>query len=567
MIFKKQAEEDFNIQAAEFPEMESLINRCANIYRGVPEWLDDKDNIKTINFAKSVCSETARLATLAIGIQIDGSTRATWLQKQIDKVYFQIRHWVEYGCAYGTVFIKPNGESLDVFTPADVIIVDYDNQKIKGIIFKDSYTVGRKYYTRLEYHRFVETTVDGVTTYPYYVSNRAYVSKSPQSIGDKIDLKQTKWADLMADTPPILKANGEKLDGPLYGVFRTPQANNVDISTPLGLPIFSEAIEELGDLDVAYSRNVGEINDSQKIALLDDRLLMPSGTPVSAMSPRGMENRRNEMKLPHYVKNVFGQDEKEFYQEINPQLNTDIRIVGINALLNQMGYKIGFSNGYFVFNEKTGMVTATQVEADDRRTIQFIKDIRDKLEDCLNGVIYALNVFADLYGLAPVGVYKVTYDFGDIQQRRRPCKMVAVCCTGQGSGMDVFCKIRRNDGKRCESNGQRSSARRAKTIRRGVKKMADKPVTREEKYLAYLTGDYNGELPKPITRKEKYLYELCLKGIGGEISPEEIKAAVNEYLEKESGQARSHHRTGRTDRTEQDGRCVAERGNKLFAIY
>lgn len=62
--------------------------------------------------------------------------------------------------------------------------------------------------------------------------------------------------------------------------------------------------------------------------------------------------------------------------------------------------------------------------------------------------------------------------------------------------------------------------------------MADKPVTREEKYLAYLTGDYTGELPKPITRKEKYLYELCLKGIGGEISPEEVKAAVNEYLEK-----------------------------------
>lgn len=62
--------------------------------------------------------------------------------------------------------------------------------------------------------------------------------------------------------------------------------------------------------------------------------------------------------------------------------------------------------------------------------------------------------------------------------------------------------------------------------------MADKPVTREERYLAYLTGDYTGEVPKPITRKEKYLYELCLKGIGGEISPEEIKAAVNEYLEK-----------------------------------
>lgn len=124
------------------------------------------------------------------------------------------------------------------------------------------------------------------------------------------------------------------------------------------------------------------------------------------------------MKLPHYVKNVFGQDEKEFYQEINPQLNTDARLAGINALLSQLSYKCGFSSGYFVFNEKTGMVTATQVEADDRRTIQFIKDVRDKLEDCLNGVIYALNVFADLYDLTPVGVYETTYDFGDITYNR-----------------------------------------------------------------------------------------------------------------------------------------------------
>lgn len=414
MIFKKQAEEDFNIQAAEFPEMESLINRCANIYRGAPEWLDDKNNIKTINFAKSVCSETARLATLAIGIQIDGSTRATWLQKQIDKVYFQIRHWVEYGCAYGTVFIKPNGESLDVFTPADVIIVDYDNQKIKGIIFKDSYTVGRKYYTRLEYHRFVETTMDGVTTYPYYVSNRAYVSKSPQSIGDKIDLKQTKWADLMADTPPILKANGEKLDGPLYGVLRTPQANNVDISTPLGLPIFAEAIEELKDLDIAYSRNAKEILDSKRIVLADERLLLPSGSPVSSMAPQAMKLRSKEFGLPDYVKNVFGDDAGSFYQEINPILNTDTRISGINAILSQLGYKIGFSNGYFVFNESSGIQTATGVEAEQQRTVQFIKDVRDKLESCLNEVIYALNVYADLYALAPVGAYEVNYDFGDI---------------------------------------------------------------------------------------------------------------------------------------------------------
>lgn len=62
--------------------------------------------------------------------------------------------------------------------------------------------------------------------------------------------------------------------------------------------------------------------------------------------------------------------------------------------------------------------------------------------------------------------------------------------------------------------------------------MADKPITREEKYLAYLTGDYKGDIPKPITRQERYLYELCLKGMGGEISSEEIQKAVNDYLNK-----------------------------------
>lgn len=58
--------------------------------------------------------------------------------------------------------------------------------------------------------------------------------------------------------------------------------------------------------------------------------------------------------------------------------------------------------------------------------------------------------------------------------------------------------------------------------------MADKPVTREEKYLAHLTGDYTDELPKPITRKEKYLYKICIDGIG--TSKEAIAEAVQNYL-------------------------------------
>lgn len=106
--------------------------------------------------------------------------------------------------------------------------------------------------------------------------------------------------------------------------------------------------------------------------------------------------------------------------------------------------------------------------------------------------------------------------------------------------------------------------------------MADKPVTREEKYLAYLTGDYKGELPKPITRKEKYLYELCLKGIGGEISPEEIKNAVNEYLEKnpvkpgattEQAQQIEQNKTDIASLKTETGSLKEDLSNKITKFY
>lgn len=406
MLLRSKAKEDFQIEPITSDEMERFVQICVRIYRGKPDWLDEENHIKTINFAKSVCSETARLATLAIGIQIDGSSRAEWLQKEIDKIYFNLRHLVEYGCAYGTIILKPNGKTIDMLTPDRFIITDQINDEIAGIVFLNSESdeKRKKYYTRLEYHRFLD---DG----QYAITNRCYISSHEWGTDEIIEIERTPWADLEED---VQITNIEK---PLYGVLRTPQANNIDIDSPLGMPIFSDAIEELKDLDVAYSRNAKEIFDSKRLILLDSDRLLPSDGKVHNTAT-GFERSRKDLRLPDYVKNVYGDGQNNFYQEINPSLQTDVRITGINNQLSLVGYKCGYSNGYFVLNEKTGMVTATQVEADDRRTIQLIKDVRDKLEDCLDGLIYALNSFADLYDLAPVGTYEVVYDFGDITYSR-----------------------------------------------------------------------------------------------------------------------------------------------------
>lgn len=402
MLFKSKAKEEFNIEDITSDEMKRMIDMCANIYRGKPYWVDADEHIKTINFAKAVCSETARLTTLAIGIQIDGSARADWLQQQIENVYFQLRHWVEYGCAFGTVILKPNGENIDLYTPDRFIVTDQSNGEITGCVFvnKEVDAAGKKYYTRLEYHRFLD---DGI----YAISNKCYVGVSENDVNESINIGKTPWAGLLEE------AAIENIERPLFGVLRTPHANNIDIDSPLSLPIFADAIEEFKDLDIAYSRNAKEIRDSKRLVLLDSDRLLPTGGKVHN-TITGFTKAREDLGLPDYVKNVYGDGQGNFYQEINPTLQTDTRLTGINALLSQIGYKCGFSNGYFVFNESTGIQTATGVEAEQQRTIQFIKDCRDKLESCLDDLIYALSKFADLYGYAPVGDYEVQYDFGDI---------------------------------------------------------------------------------------------------------------------------------------------------------
>ncbi len=402
MLLRSKAKEEFNIEPIHSEQMDRWINECVNVYKGNPSWISEEDHIDTVCFAKSICSETARLATLGIGIHIDGSERAEWLQKQIDRVYFQLRNWVEFGCAYGTVILKPDGDTIRLYTYGEFEVTHETDGNIDGIVFHDYRKVGDDWYTRLEYHRF-EGNV-------YAITNKCYIGSSPNDTKKAVDIKVTPWGDL-AEAVAI-----ENVDQPLYGALKMPNANNIDLNSPYGLPVFSEAMQELRDLDIAYSRNAKEIIDSKRTVLLDSDTMF-AGNPAKGKNLK-MHLFNGLPPMPDFIKTVDGNGDASLYHEINPQLNTDTRLSGINALLSQIGYKIGFSNGYFVFNESSGIQTATGVEAEQQRTVQFIKDVRDKLESCMDGLIYALNVFADLYALAPAGAYEAVYDFGDITYNR-----------------------------------------------------------------------------------------------------------------------------------------------------
>lgn len=412
MDLLSKAKEVFGLKRVyDYSKISALTARCAAAYKGYPDWVKE---VPTINFTKTLCEETARLALLGTSIQFGDGERDKYLQETIDAQYFNIRVWTEYAMAYGTVIIKPNGEDYDCVLPGRYYVTDTKNNEIWGAIFVTTRHIEDKWYTRFEYHHFETKKYlfrAGEDKQQYVVENRVFIGDSANSVDREVDISNSPWSELT----PYAKFDG--VDKPLFAVLRTPQANNADDECPYGLPIVASALPELRDLDIAYDRFGEEIAQSQRTILLDsDRLLTGQMTEEERKNRVATYNRvRETMGLPKYVRAVEGVDgEGKFYSEINPTLNTEVRLTGINHILSQIGYKIGYANGYFVFNEASRIQTATGVEANQQRTIQFIKDVRDRVEKALGDLVEAIAKFADTYDLAPKGDYEVTYQFGDI---------------------------------------------------------------------------------------------------------------------------------------------------------
>lgn len=411
-MWQKEAQDKFGVETIESDVMKAALNDWVNIYQGKPDWAlpDDKGNIdiESFNFAKKLCNETARLTTLALGITVEGSARADWINSFMESYISRMKNeGCEKACAFGYIILKPNGKGIDYVMPWDFCPTHAEDGKIDGGIFFDHYhEPGDKwYYTRLEWQRF-EDVLEDVRI--YRITNEAYKATGANGIGQECSMSETVWANLQED------AAYQNIEQPLFSIFKMPLSNNIDMSSPLGVSIFSNALKELKSLDIAWTRLEDEIFDSQKIQFVGDMLIDEPGKRVrNRLSPGGAVDKQGK-PLPRWLRILPGSNTGDEYHEVNPALQTADRLSGIDHFLNLVGVKCGYSTGQFVLNGRTGHVTATQVEADDRETIQCIKQIRDSFQASTDGLIYALDKYADIYSLAPVGVYEINYDFGDI---------------------------------------------------------------------------------------------------------------------------------------------------------
>ena len=392
---------EFGVELISSPEMNTALKKWDNISTGKPSWLNGEDGIETVNMAKHISDTRAKLTTLDIGIALSGSARADYLQTLVDELLKRLPDRVAEADRMGGIMIKWNGKSWDFILPGNFGVTEKDsNGEIIGAIFAAHTSQGSAHYTRLEYHRFEGNATDGSRL--YRVTNKAFKNqlsrKGEVTLGAEVTLdKIDAWAHLSREV------GISNLEKPLFAYYRVPGANTIDSSSPLGLSVFANAITELKAIDIAVSRKNMEVEDSKKITFVGQALV---------------KNAQNKgVQLPRFVQGLgmgLSDTETSAIHEHTPVLLTDQRIKDINFDLSMAGVKCGFSEGVFVLDGQTGMITATQVEADDRDTIQTIKGDRDALKDAIEQAIYGANALATLYDLAPLGEYEVNFNFGDI---------------------------------------------------------------------------------------------------------------------------------------------------------
>ena len=390
----------FGVELISSSDMNNALQRWDNISTGKPPWKNDGDEIDTINMAKHISDYRAKLTVLDIGIAVSGSARADFLQGLADDLLKRLPDRIAEADRMGGIIIKWNGSTWDFVLPGNFgITAKDDNGEIVGAIFASHTSEGSGHYTRLEYHRFEGADESGKV---YKITNKAFKNQitgdGKANLGKPVPLQAvTAWAH-MEDEVSI-----SKLEKPLFAYYRIPGANTIDSSSPLGLSVFANALPELKALDIAVSRKNTEVEDSKHMTFVGQ-------TIVQNATNRGVE-------LPRFVKGLgmgISDGETTAIHEHVPTLLTDQRIKDINFNLSLAGVKCGFSEGVFVMDGQTGMITATQVESDDRDTIQTIKSDRDALRDALTQAFYGADALATLYDMAPLGEYEINFNFGDI---------------------------------------------------------------------------------------------------------------------------------------------------------
>lgn len=381
------AEWEFGVSPAVSLTMEQHIGLWYAMMVNTPPW--QNCDVKAVGLPAAICREVARPTLVEFTANITGSKRADYLNENFQTAKENFNRVLELGLALGGVALKPYiyGDKMlvDVTGAAGFQPTKFDpSGRCIGGVFKDKpIKVNGTYYVRLESHELNGTT--------YTIKNKAYYSDSSGSVGADAQLTTIpEWADIEPEVTI------ENVEGPLFAYFKPPIANTADSNSMCGMSIYGDAatVELIKQADEQWERLRWEYKSSERKVLMD-------GTSSTA----DMFNKRL------FEVGLFSPN-GDFFQHIEPQIRADAIYRGFQNTLRRVEFNIGLSYGD-ISDPQTIEKTATEIRSGKQRKYVLISSIQTALEHTFDALIYAMDVYASLYSLAPAGDYEAVYDWGD----------------------------------------------------------------------------------------------------------------------------------------------------------
>lgn len=392
MLGKEKIKDAVGVDVSVSEKMSRAIELWSKMYKEEAPWL--KKDVKSCGLSAAIASEFARLVTLELETEITGND---FLNEEYQSVITDIRKYCEYGCAKGGLALKPyvSEGHIEVDTvQADRFFPTGFNSRgeVTAAVFAESMTIGKKVYTRIEYHRYQNQK--------YLIKNKAFVKNDLDDVdvlGKEVPLTDvSEWEDL---EPEINIVGIEK---PLFAYFKVPNANNIDDSSPLGVSVYARAVGDIKEADKQWSRILWEYEGSE-LALDVDETMFRKNKDGTFDLPEGRERLFRMMDMD---------DNSEKYKVYSPAIRDESLFNGMNNILRRIEFNCGLAYGTLSDPNEVDK-TAEEIKASKQRSYSTVSDIQKSLQGALEHLIYAMDVLAQLSNLPGGKKYEVSFNWDD----------------------------------------------------------------------------------------------------------------------------------------------------------
>lgn len=358
--------------------------------------------ILTMNMPKKVCEDMAKLLwteKTQIQLKRKKDTIKLWsiLDNKVNNFTTNFPIFIEQVMALGNgalIEYKDNGVTTIDYVTGDLVIpYKYTNSYVYGLItvsryseIEDVETNKEKtfYYTHITYHEHENGK--------YKRKHELYKSENDNELGNEINFNEIY--------PDIEKEDEIETDVPYFQVLKPNLANNLDMSSPLGISIFANSIDRFKAIDLKYDSFSREFVLGKKRILVDNTTLKAKAIP-------------NENGKIDYVQQFDANDEvyvavegmeKQPAKEIDFTLRTKDHIDAINAELNWLSSNVGLGENYYKF-DGVSVKTATEVISENskafRTRTRHLINVNDVVYDLVRAICHIEGIDASDIVITP----------------------------------------------------------------------------------------------------------------------------------------------------------------------